>query len=69
MPYTTLKFLKGGKVVSYWAKAYRGIVLREIAKANVKSIDEFMALEIEGLIAQEIKKIKNKTEIVYRIEI
>jgi len=69
MPYTTLKFLKGGKVVSHWAKAYRGIVLREIAKANVKSINEFMALEIEGLIAQEIKKIKNKTEIVYRIEI
>ena len=69
MPYTTLKFLKGGKVVSHWAKAYRGIVLREIAKANVKSMDEFMALEIEGLIAQEIKKIKNKTEIVYRIEI
>ena len=69
MPYTTLKFLKGGKVVSHWAKAYRGIVLREIAKANVKSMDEFMALEIEGLIAQEIKKIKNKTEIIYRIEI
>ncbi len=69
MPYTTLKFLKGGKVVSHWAKAYRGLVLREIAKANVKSMDEFMTLEIEGLIAQEIKKIKNKTEIVYRIEI
>jgi len=68
-PYTTLKFLKNGKVVSHWAKAYRGIVLREVAKAGIKSIDEFMKLEIEGLIVQEIKKIKNKTEIVYRIEI
>jgi hypothetical protein len=27
-----------------------------------------MKLDIEGLIAQEIKIIKNKTEIVYRIE-
>jgi cytoplasmic iron level regulating protein YaaA (DUF328/UPF0246 family) len=67
-PYTTLKFLKNGKVVSHWAKAYRGIVLREIAKADINTIDEFMKLDIEGLIAQEIKIIKNKTEIVYRIE-
>ncbi len=68
-PYTTLKFLKNGKVVSHWAKVYRGIVLREVAKADIKSMYEFMKLEIEGLIVQEIKKIKNKTEIVYRIEI
>jgi len=66
--YTTLKFLKDGKVVSHWAKAYRGIVLREIAKANITTIDDFMALQIDGLSAYEIKKIKNKTEIVYRIE-
>ena len=31
-------------------------------------MDEFMKLEIENLIVQEIKVIKNKTEIVYRIE-
>ena len=67
-PYTTLKFLKNGKVVSHWAKAYRGIVLREIAKAGINTIDEFMKLEIDGLSVQEIKVIKNKTEIVYRIE-
>ena len=36
-PYTTLKFIKDGKVVSHWAKAYRGIVVREIAKAEVES--------------------------------
>ena len=45
--YTTLKFMKDGKVVSHWAKAYRGIVLREIAKAGVESIEEFMKLPIE----------------------
>ena len=65
--YTTLKFLKNGKTVSHWAKAYRGIVLRELAKHNISSIKEFMSLEIENLRVQEIKTIKNKTEIVYNI--
>lgn len=66
-PYTTLKFLKDGKTVSHWAKAYRGLVLRELAKNNINSIEEFMALEIDGLQVKEIKVIKNKTEIVYNI--
>ena len=66
-PYTTLKFLKDGKTVSHWAKAYRGLVLRELAIHNISSIDEFMSLEIEGLSVQEIKVIKSKTEIVYNI--
>ena len=66
-PYTTLKFLKNGKTVSHWAKAYRGIVLREIAKHNIESMEAFMQLEIEGLSVAEIKVIKNKTEIVYNI--
>ncbi|AKF24162.1 hypothetical protein YH65_01145 [Sulfurovum lithotrophicum] len=67
-PYTTLKFIKGGKVVSHWAKAYRGIVLREIAKSRVESIDDFMKLPIQGLVIQEIQTKKNKTEIIYSIE-
>lgn len=67
-PYTTLKFMKGGKVVSHWAKAYRGIVLREIAKANVRSIDEFMSLPIRGLRIKEIQTKRNKSEILYDIE-
>jgi len=66
-PYTSLKFLKNGKTVSHWAKAYRGLVLRELAKHNISSIDEFMKLEIDGLTIQEIKIIKNKTEIIYNI--
>ena len=65
--YTTLKFLKDGKVVSHWAKAYRGLVLKTIAINNIKSIKEFMNLEIENLVAHEIKTIANKTEIVYNI--
>ncbi len=66
-PYTTLKFIKEGKVVSHWAKAYRGIVLREIAKAGVDSIEAFMKLPIEGLSIKEIQSRKNRTEIIYDI--
>jgi cytoplasmic iron level regulating protein YaaA (DUF328/UPF0246 family) len=67
-PYTTLKFIKDGKVVSHWAKAYRGIVLREIAKVGVTTIDDFMKLPIEGLSIHEIQTKKNKTEIIYTID-
>jgi cytoplasmic iron level regulating protein YaaA (DUF328/UPF0246 family) len=66
-PYTTLKFIKDGKVVSHWAKAYRGKALREIAKAGAKNIEEFMALSIQGLSLSEIQTRKNKTEIIYTI--
>lgn len=67
-PYTTLKFVKEGKVVSHWAKAYRGIVLKEVAKAGVETLDAFMKLPIEGLSVQEIQTKKNRTEIIYEIE-
>jgi len=66
--YTTLKFIKDGKVVSHWAKAYRGIVLREIAKAKIENMDDFMKLPVEGLSIHEIQTRKNKTEIIYNIE-
>ena len=66
-PYTTLKFIKGGKVVSHWAKAYRGIVLREVANANINSLEEFMKLSIENLSIEEIQTKKSRTEIIYNI--
>lgn len=66
-PYVTLKFLKEGKVVSHWAKAYRGIVLREAAKHQISSIKELLAMNIEGLIVREILESKKKKEIVYSI--
>jgi cytoplasmic iron level regulating protein YaaA (DUF328/UPF0246 family) len=53
--------------VSHWAKAYRGIVLKEMAINNITSLAEFASLEIEGLKVEEILTIKNKTEIVYTI--
>ena len=66
-PYTTLKFLKNGRVVSHFAKAYRGVVLKEIAKHKVSSIEDFIALPLDTLQIKQINKIKNKTEIVYDI--
>ncbi len=66
-PYTTLKFMNEGKVVSHWAKAYRGIVLREIALHRVDTLDAFMKLEIESLHVKEIKEQKFKREIVFDI--
>ncbi len=66
-PYTTLKFIKGGKVVSHWAKAYRGIVLREIAKAGIDSLEHLMQLEIETLHVKEIKELTYKREIIFDI--
>lgn len=66
-PSVTLKFLKEGKVVSHWAKAYRGRVLREVALHHINGIDEFVALNIEGLFLNEIVETKKKKEIVYSI--
>lgn len=64
---TTLKFLKEGKVVSHWAKAYRGSVLREAALHRVESLQALLSLEIEGLILNEIIETKKTKEIIYNI--
>jgi cytoplasmic iron level regulating protein YaaA (DUF328/UPF0246 family) len=66
-PYTTMKFIKDGKVVSHWAKAYRGIILKLLARNNIQTLDELMNMQIENLRVEEIKKQKLKTEIVYSI--
>jgi len=65
--YITLKFLKNGKVVSHWAKAYRGIVLKTMAEQNIKDIESFMQMEIEGLQSKEILTKGLHTEIIYTI--
>jgi len=65
--YTTLKFIKDAKVVSHWAKAYRGIVLKAIAESGVESIDDFMKLDIENLSIEEIIQKANHREIIYSI--
>ncbi len=67
-PYTTLKFLKNGKVVSHWAKAYRGLVLRHMALNGVENLEAFLALPIPGLALEEIREGKLRREVIYRID-
>lgn len=52
--FTTLKFLKDGKVVSHWAKAYSGIISRMIALYKIDSIEALISLNIEGFSLIEI---------------
>jgi cytoplasmic iron level regulating protein YaaA (DUF328/UPF0246 family) len=67
-PYMTLKFIKEGKVVSHWAKAYRGIVLRAIATKEIETLEAFLKLEIEGLELLEMTEAKSRMEVVYGID-
>ena len=66
-PYTTMKFIKDGKVVSHWAKAYRGVILNLLAKNNIQNLQELMEMDIKNLSIEEIRKQKLKTEIIYSI--
>jgi len=65
--YITMKFIKNGKVVSHWAKAYRGIVLKEMAKNNIQNKNELLNLIIPNLNLKEIQETKKKTTIIYEI--
>ncbi len=65
--YVTLKFLKNGKVVSHWAKAYRGLVLKSVAQNSIHSIEELMELEIKNLSIREILVKGIHKEIVFDI--
>lgn len=55
----TFKFIKEGKVVSHWAKHYRGKLLREIAFNNIQDFSQFMSLEFDDLKLIEIQEKKN----------
>jgi len=63
----TYKFLKDGKVVSHWAKHYRGLVVKELAKHNIKNFNELMELKIEGLELVEIQQKKNIKTLIMKI--
>ena len=67
-PYTTLKFIKDGKVVSHWAKAYRGIVLQMLAKNSIQNMDELIQMDIENVSMIEMITKGIHTEIIYGIE-
>lgn len=66
--FITMKFLKGGKSVSHWAKAYRGKVLRTLSKLQPQSKEELLAIEYDGLRFLEAVPYKSKgTMLVYEV--
>ncbi len=66
-PYVTMKFIKNGKVVSHWAKAYRGTVVRQLAKHQPQNEKMFSEIPFDNLSIVEIQKTKLKTEYIYEI--
>jgi cytoplasmic iron level regulating protein YaaA (DUF328/UPF0246 family) len=64
----TYKFLKDGKVVSHWAKHYRGEMVRQIALNKIESFTELMNFKFDGLTLQEIQEKKNVKTIIMNIE-
>ncbi len=63
----TFKFLKDGKVVSHWAKHYRGLVVRAIAEQNIENFTQLMNMPIEGLNLVEIQEKKNIKMLIMNI--
>ena len=66
--YYSAKFIKNGKTVSHWAKAYRGILTRVCAQNNIQTITQLLEVEIEGLEYLETVEDKNKKTLVYAID-
>lgn len=65
--YSTYKFIKNGKVVSHFAKAYRGILLKYIAENNISTNNDLLNNLPENIkyISENTKG--NKTE--YTVEV
>ncbi len=67
--FITMKFLKGGKSVSHWAKAYRGKVLRTLSKLQIETKEELMKVEFEGLqFIESIPYKKKGIMLVYEVK-
>lgn len=67
-PFITMKFLKNGKSVSHWAKAYRGKVLRTLSQIQPKDEKELLEIHYEGLkFIESIPYKSNGTMLVYEV--
>ncbi len=66
-PYITMKFLKKGKAMSHFAKAYRGKVLRAIAREQPSNEEMLSKIAFDDLRICEIKQSTYKREYVYDI--
>lgn len=64
----TFKFIKEGKVVSHYAKAYRGKLLQEIATKRLSSLDQLIKHPFEDLSILEIQEKRGQKEIICDIK-
>jgi len=55
----TFKFIKNGKVISHWAKHFRGLIVKELAINNINSFDELKKIQFPNLKLIEIQQKKN----------
>lgn len=62
-----MKFIKNGKMISHFAKYFRGKILKEIAQNQLDNNKKIIAFNFTDLKLIEIHKIQNKTEILYKI--
>jgi cytoplasmic iron level regulating protein YaaA (DUF328/UPF0246 family) len=65
--YITFKFIKNGKVVSHYAKKYRGLLLGYFATNNITSIEQIFDIKIDNLKQLEVLEEKNKKEIIFEV--
>jgi len=63
----TYKFLKGGKVVSHFAKHYRGELVKQIALHKIGSFAELMNFKFENLTLLEMQQKGNVKMIIMEI--
>ena len=63
----TFKFIKDGKVVSHWAKHYRGKLLKVLAQNSIDSHASFMQTQIDGLKLIEIQEKNNIKQLIMQI--
>ena len=63
-----MKFLKNGKTVSHWAKAWRGLMLRSLAQVQPNTLEEIIDMQIEGVGLIDKIETKKKIELIYEIE-
>jgi len=65
--YVTFKFIKNKKVVSHFAKAYRGLLTRYISIHQPKEIDSLLKIEFPDIKISEVIEKKGSLEIVCEI--
>ncbi|WP_456480183.1 YaaA family protein [Nautilia sp.] len=64
----TFKFIKNGKVLSHFAKAYRGKLTAIISKHKPETLDEVLKIPFEDIKVIEIQEKKGVKEIVCEID-